>query len=283
MLTQNQPEISLRPDRKLVILVTGASSGIGRACAEHLNRNGHRVYGTSRKPETDPGFNLIQMDVTDCDSVKAAVQHILENESRIDAVINNAGFGIAGAIETTSIDEVISQFNANFYGVHRVCQAVLPIMREQSGGIIINISSLGGLIGLPFQGLYSASKYALEGYSEALYKEVLRFGIRIVLVEPGDFATSFTKNRRLSDSSATHPVYGDQFAKTLKVIEADENGGADPIKIAGLMEKILRNPKPRLRYKVGGFSQTISTELKKIMPDRWFDRLIMNHYKLDNN
>ena len=178
-----------------VVLITGTSSGIGKAAAELLSKNNYKVYGTSRKVIKSDIFEMIQMDVTDDNSVSKAINYIVEKEGKIDILINNAGIGIAGPIEDTFIEEVRQQFETNFIGVVRTCQNVLPIMRENNGGLIINVASMAGQIGLPYQGLYSASKFAIEGFSEALRLEVLQFGIDVIVVEPGDIATSFTKNR----------------------------------------------------------------------------------------
>lgn len=185
-----------------VVFITGASSGIGKICAEHLHAKGYRVYGTSRRASSTPQavgsdrFRLIAMDVNSEDSVQRAIQTVLVAEGRIDVVLNNAGDGVAGSVEDTSLDEAQRQLDTNFFGVLRVCHAALPIMRRQASGLIVNVSSLGGLVGLPFQGLYSASKFAVEGMTEALRMEVRPFGVRVVLVEPGDFRTGFTEQRR---------------------------------------------------------------------------------------
>jgi len=175
-----------------VVLITGASRGIGKACAERLVAEGDNVYGTSRHPEAENGdrnLHMLAMDVNRDESVNAAVNKILAVERRIDVVINNAGFGIAGSVEDTSVEEGKSLFETNFFGVLRVCRAVLPTMRNMGRGTIINISSLGGRIGLPYQGLYSATKFAIEGLSEALRMELRQFGIDVTLVEPGDVCT----------------------------------------------------------------------------------------------
>ncbi|MGC8873617.1 MAG: SDR family NAD(P)-dependent oxidoreductase, partial [Chloroflexia bacterium] len=155
---------------KPVVLITGASSGIGLACARYLADRGYRVFGTSRHPEACPPepFPMIQMDVCDDASVLRGVEAVRERAGRIDVLVNNAGIGYGGAIEDTSLEEAHRQFETNFFGALRLCRAVLPIMRAQGSGLIVNMSSIGGLIGLPFQGLYSATKFALEGMSEAL-------------------------------------------------------------------------------------------------------------------
>src|SRR5262249_245829 len=143
----------------------------------------------------------------DDDSVTAGVRSVVEKAGRIDAVVNNAGWGLMGAVEDTAIDEAKAQLETNFFGVLRVCRAVLPHMRRQGGGHVVNISSLGGIVGLPFSGLYSASKFALEGVSESLRLETWRFGVRVVLIEPGDFRSNFTQARRMTKASATHDAY----------------------------------------------------------------------------
>ena len=182
-----------------IILITGASSGIGKSCAEYLSKKGFIVFGTSRNasfPPKDIGGKypiMIKMDINDDDSIKNAIEYIIKEFGRIDVLINNAGYGIGGAIEDYTIEKVKEQFETNFFGQLRVCNSILPIMRNQQSGLIINISSIGGLLGLPFQGLYSATKFAIEGMTEALRMEVKEFGIKVVLVEPGDFKTSFTK------------------------------------------------------------------------------------------
>src|SRR5579872_2559800 len=177
-----------------VALVTGASSGIGRACAELLAARDFRVYGASRHPLPGSSFESLPMDVRDEESVTAGIASIVQREGRLDVIVNNAGIAIAGAVEDTSVEEAKDQFDVNFFGALRVCRAVLPVLRDQRSGTIVNIGSIGGLIALPFQGLYSASKFALEGLSESLRLEVAPFGIHVVLIEPGDQQTPLTEN-----------------------------------------------------------------------------------------
>ncbi|MGB8489815.1 MAG: SDR family NAD(P)-dependent oxidoreductase, partial [Bacteroidales bacterium] len=179
-----------------VVLITGISSGFGRETAAILADKGHKVYGTVRKTG-DPHGNVkvLEMDLTNHVSIKDAVRTIVENEGRIDVLINNAGMHIGGPAETTPLENVRLLIDTNFIGMVRLTQEVLPVMRSQGSGIIINISSIGGLMGLPFQSFYSAGKFAIEGFSEALRMEVRRFGIKVVVIEPGDFHTSNTANR----------------------------------------------------------------------------------------
>ena len=219
---------------------------------------------------------MITMDVRDTASVKEAIAHIAGKEGHIDILVNNAGFGIGGAVEDTSTEMAKALFDTNFFGICRVLQEVLPVMRKQSKGLIINMSSIGGIIGLPFQGLYSASKFAVEGLSEALYKELSMSAIKVVLIEPGDFKTEFAANRQ----NITTENSKDNFQRTMAVIAHDEQNGQSPLKIAHLIEKIINTPKPRLRYAVGAPDQKLSIFLKKILPNRWFDQIIMSYYQL---
>ncbi len=267
-----------------VVLITGASSGIGKACAEHLARKGYQVFGTSRRaphsPEVAPaGPTLLYMDVNDDRSVQEGVDFVLRQAGRLDAVVNNAGFGIAGAVEDTSIEEAKAQLETNFFGTFRVCRAVLPVMRAQGRGTIVNISSLGGVIALPFQGLYSASKFAVEALTEALRMEVRPFGIRVVLVEPGDTRTGFT-DHRIRVAASADSVYAPFFERALRVVETDERNGAHPEAIARVVERILRHPNPAPRYRVGPFVQRLAAVLKGILPDRLFLWAIAKYYRL---
>jgi NAD(P)-dependent dehydrogenase (short-subunit alcohol dehydrogenase family) len=267
-----------------VVLITGASSGIGRCCAEYLHGRGCRVYGTSRRaPEAgdaSAGYRMIGMDVTSDESVRRAVELILAREGRIDVVLNNAGDGIAGAVEDTSVEEAKQQFETNFFGALRVCRAVLPSMRGRGAGLIANVSSLGGLVGLPFQGLYSASKFALEGMTEALRMELRPHGVRVVLIEPGDFRTGFTAQRRQVRAAQAGSPYAERFARALARMERDEAGGADPLLVARLLERLIAARSPRPRYKVGGFAQTFVIGLRKVLPQKLVEYLLMSSYNI---
>ncbi|HHR85111.1 MAG TPA: SDR family oxidoreductase, partial [Candidatus Acetothermia bacterium] len=266
-----------------VVLITGASSGIGAACAQRLAAEGDRVYGTSRHPgdETDAsGVQILAMDVNSDESVAAAIEQIVRAEGRIDVAVNNAGFGIAGAIEDTSIEEAKALFETNFFGMLRVCRAVLPVMRAAHSGTIVNTSSLGGRIGLPYQGLYSATKFAVEGMSEALRMEVRQFGIHVTMIEPGDFRTGFTRNRRYVAAAQEDSAYKGSFERTIKVAENDEQGGSSPEQIARLLVRILRTRSPKVRYSVGGISQRSAAVLKQILPSRVFEWALMKYYKV---
>jgi len=265
-----------------VVLITGASSGIGQACARHLAQRGYQVFGTSRRPrpEAEEPFEMIAMDVTDEDSVRQGVATVLARAGRLDAVVNNAGFGFGGAVEDTSIDEAQEMFEANFFGMLRVCRAVLPHLRERRTGTIVNVSSLAGLIAQPFVGMYCATKFATEGVSEALRMEVRPFGIHVVMIEPGDTRTGFTANRRRTQASQAASPYADNMQRTLAVIEHDEQTGIAPDAVARLLERILRSRSPRLRYPVASTSQRFAAVARKLMPGGLFERLLTQYYRV---
>lgn len=264
-------------DRR-VALITGASSGIGRACAELLAARGLRVYGTSRQPRPDAAFESVRMDAREDASVDEAVAGIIEREGRVDVVVNNAGIALAGAVEDTSLEEAKDQFEVNFFGVLRVCRSVLPVLREQRSGHIVNIGSIGGLVAIPYQGLYSASKFALEGLSESLRMEAARFGVQVVLIEPGDHRTSITENRRRTGGSQSNPAYRARFERAIGRMAADERAGADPVAVARLLWRIVNNPRPRLRYTVGPAPERAAVWLKRLMPYAVVEKVMDFYY-----
>ncbi|HLY74589.1 MAG TPA: SDR family oxidoreductase [Planctomycetota bacterium] len=271
----------MKPSESKVILITGASSGIGQACADELASRGHRVFGTSRNPPGKKGaVEILSMDVTDESSVREAVRRVTAEAGRLDVIVNNAGFGVAGAVEETSVEEAKLQFETNFFGVLRVCRAALPVLRRQGSGLIVNISSIGGVIGLPFEGLYSASKFALEGMSEALRHEVRQFGIGVVLVEPGDFKSRFASNRILTKESVENSPYGASRKAVFGVMAHDEENAPDARGVALLVSRIVESRSPALRYPVGLFLQRLAVGLKRILPGWAFERIIRSAYKL---
>lgn len=267
-----------------IILITGASSGLGKACAEYLaSKKGYVVYGTSRKvsPTLYPSsFTMLPMDVVQPESVQVAVQTIIDKHGRIDVAINNAGMGIGGALELATPEEIALQMNTNFMGTVNVCSAVIPHMRRVGGGKIINLSSIGGVMGIPFQGFYSASKFAVEGYSETLSLELHPFKIKVVLVEPGDFATGFTAARVISESTKNSEHYSHKFNKCMAIIEKEENGGCKPIKLAKVVYKITKAKRPKFRYKVGNMVQTCFARAKAVIPSRTYQALLRIFYNL---
>lgn len=255
-----------------VVLVTGASSGIGRATADLLHGRGHRVYGTSRSPERHQApWRLLAMDVTDDDSVASAIAAILAAEGRIDAVVNNAGLVLSGAVEDTSIDEVRRIFETNVFGAIRVARAVLPGMRERRAGIIVNVGSLAGRVGMPFQGLYSATKFALEGLTEALGQEVACFGITVSLVAPGDTATPVVEHR-VRTAAALDPAspYAADFNRVVAMYEKDERAGAPPAGVAARIADIVEGRKAGPRYVTGPLAQRIMVAARNVVPGAVF-------------
>ncbi|MDR1680239.1 MAG: SDR family oxidoreductase [Prevotellaceae bacterium] len=261
-----------------VVLITGASSGIGKACAEYLAAKGFIVYGASRKPVGEAGVRRLQADVTQAASVAGAVAAVMAEQGRIDVLINNAGMGIGGAIELATPDEIIRQMDTNFMGTVNMCAAVVPHMRAARCGRIINISSLAGSMGIPYQGFYSASKFAVEGYSEALSMELHPFGVKVSVVEPGDFSTGFTGHRIVSEATLNDPDYGARFKKCLRIIEKEERGGSRPVKLARKLYRIIRARHPKFRYRVGVPLQIIFTKAKAVVPSRGHQALLRLFY-----
>jgi NAD(P)-dependent dehydrogenase (short-subunit alcohol dehydrogenase family) len=260
------------------VLITGASRGIGKTCAAHLASRGWWVFGTYRSTVPTPddavyGVEMLHMNVDDDASVAAGVAAVLQKAGRIDAVVNNAGYGLMGAVEDTSLEEATAQFETNFFGVLRVCRAVLPAMREQGRGTIINIGSLAGIIGLPFAGMYSASKFALEGLSESLRFETRPFGIRVVLVEPGDFRTNMVNSRRIAAAAETNKAYRTVFVRMRAQQDREESTAPLPVPVAQLIERILDHPRPKLHYSVGMWSQRIVVPLRSYLPQRVYEWL----------
>lgn len=263
-----------------VILITGVSSGFGRETARLLYEAGHKVYGTVRKdPPADLKIHFLKMDLTDTASIDRAVEAILSAEGKIDVLINNAGMHSGGPAETIPFEFIKLQMETNFTGMVYLTRKVLPSMRKQGGGRIINFSSIGGLMGLPFQAFYSASKFAIEGFSEALRMEVKPFNIKVILINPGDFHTSNSANRRkfLAPENLSDP-YHKQFIKTLGIIENDEAGGGNPEKLARRIVKIVNSKNPAHRYIIASFDQKLAVILKYILPSKWFSRILEGHY-----
>ena len=220
------------------------------------------------------------MNVCDSASVEKGIEYILEKEGQIDTVVNNAGFGLAGAFEDCTVEEVKAQFETNVFGVVRVCRTVLPYMRQRKNGVVVIIGSIAGLISVPFQSAYSASKFALEGFAEALRMEVKPFGIKVVLIEPGDFKTDFTRNRVVAEQADTNPAYTRKYKRALGIMEHAEKTGPPPVEVARLLEKILQNPAPGLRYPIGNFSDRFAAGIKPFLPGRLYEWLVMKAYKL---
>ncbi len=261
-------------DDRRVVLVTGASSGIGRAIAVHLAAKGYRVFGTSRTAMEDAGFETIAMNVDDEASVKAGVARVLNAAGRIDVVVNNAGVALRGAVEDTRIEEAKALFETNFFGVLRLCRAALPAMRQQRSGTIINVSSLAGVFGSPFSGLYSASKFAVEGMSEALRLEVHRFGIKVVLIEPGDHDSELPVRRATVAEARSNVAYAETFVRSSARQARAEAKAPKPDRIARLVARLLDMRDPKMRYTVGLRGQRMVAPLKRFLPSRLYERLL---------
>ena len=252
-----------------VVVITGAGSGIGRACAERLSALGHRVYGGDIRTDV-PAFShpvvLDSLDVDDDESCRACVRAVIEREGRIDVLFNNAGFGIAGPAEETSSAEAHAQLETNFFGLARMCREVLPVMRSQGHGLIVNMSSIGGLIAMPFQSFYSAAKFAVEGYSEALRQEVEVFGVEVVLIEPSDFRTGFTDRRHIVEAHTDTSPYRARPRAVLATAENDERTGSHPSKVADLLAHIVASRRRRFRYTVGDPVVRATPLLRRLVP-----------------
>ncbi len=255
-----------------VIVVTGASAGIGRACADRLHKSGWTVFGASRRGTSSGGWTPLTMDVDDDAAVTDGVTRVLEEQGRLDAVIACAGWGLAGPVEHTPLAEAKEQIETNFWGAVRLVQASLPVMRSQCGGRIVLVSSLGGLIGLPFQAFYSASKFALEGYGEALAYEVAPFGVHVTLVEPGNIRTEFTSARRDVVAPERDDPYSAATAKAVGVMERDEANGAPAEVVARVVERVLDAKRPPRRVSAGKFDERIGVLGKRLLPHRVFER-----------
>jgi short-subunit dehydrogenase len=264
-----------------IVLVTGASSGIGKAVATFLSDKGYKVYGTSRtlRNEKDFSFEMMVLDVLKIETIQTAVNFIIEKEGRLDILVNNAGIGVTGPIEETPTDEMRNAFNTNFFGAVDVIKTVLPFMRTQKYGVIINTTSIAGYMGLPFRGIYSSSKGALELVTEAIRMEVKRFGIHIVNIAPGDFATDII-SRRYHTPVFEGSVYKENYKSNLDVMDSHVETGKNPIEMAKKVYQIINTKNPKIHYKVGGALEKLSIVLKRILPDAWFEALLMRHYKL---
>jgi NAD(P)-dependent dehydrogenase (short-subunit alcohol dehydrogenase family) len=266
------------PDQ--VVLVTGASSGIGKTTAEYLAARGYRVFAGARRPDAVSllhGAELVALDVTDDASVNSAVAHVLEKVGRIDALVNNAGSSILGAVEETSIDQARSLLETNVLGVLRMSQAVLPAMRRQHAGRIVNVSSVVGFLPSPYMSVYAASKHAIEGLSESMDHEVRGFGVRVVLVEPG-----FTRtNIDAASPRAQNPLdaYAVQRERVINSINHQISNAPDPTGVAATIERAI-NASRFTRLPVGGQAALLS-RLRRWMPPRMVDRSLRKTFSLD--
>ncbi len=264
-----------------VVLITGASSGIGQAIAQYLNDTKYIVYGTSRNPAKAPSqdFEMLELDVTNLESMQQAVEFIITKEGRLDFLVNNAGMGITGPIEETPTEEIRKVFETNFFGALEMIKLVAPHMRKQHSGMVINITSIAGYMGLPYRGIYSATKGALGITTEAYRMELKEFNIKMTTVAPGDFATNIAAGRYHTPVHNESP-YKENYGNTLKLMDEHVDAGMDTKVMAKVIHKIMNTRSPKVHYRIGFFMQKISIVLKRLLPDTWYEKLLLYHYKL---
>lgn len=271
---------------KKVILITGASSGIGKDTALSLIKEGHIVYGAARRLEMmqdiiQAGGHAIKMDILKYRNIDDVVNQIINEQNRIDILINNAGYGLWGAVETISIDEAKRQFDVNIFGLAYLTKKIIPFMREQKSGKIINMSSMGGKVYTPFGAWYHATKYALEGWSDCLRIELKSFGIDVILIEPGVIKTEFQDV--MMDSTVERSI-GTPYEKKLKALEKATQEmyargiGSPPSTITKLIIKAINSHNPKRRY-VGGLFAKPMLFIKKWFGDKMYEKAIMSQIK----
>jgi short-subunit dehydrogenase len=268
------------PDQR-VVLITGASSGVGQSTARLLSQRGYKVFGTSRRPATAeiiPGVEMLPLDVRADGSVRACVDAVSSRGGRLDVLINNAGYELAGALEELLSDEARAQFETNFFGVVRVVNAVLPLMRQQKHGQIINVGSLSGLSPIPFLGIYSASKFALEGYTEALRHEVKPFNIHVSLTEAGFLKTPMMNNRQVGANRMTE--YDPWRQRALNAIRAQEEKAPGPEVVAETLLEIISTNAPRLRYLIGQQAKSVA-RFRRFLPAAMYEQGVRRTFSLD--
>lgn len=262
------------------VLITGASSGIGEATAQLLSKQGYQVFGTSRKPKSSTNkWIMIALDLNQPDSITRAIQEVIRQAGKIDVLINNAGLGITGPAEETPLKEVENVFQANLFGTCQVINEVIPHMRKNKFGKIINITSIAGYMGLPYRGFYSASKAALIQVSEAYRMEIEQFGIQVSCLAPGDIATNIASRRFHSVAKEKSP-YFENYQASLNLMDNHLDEGMSALKVALEIEKIIKSRKPKVHYLVGGFLEKFSIYLKRFLPQKTYESLLKKHYNL---
>jgi short-subunit dehydrogenase len=264
-----------------VVLITGASSGVGQSTARLLSQNGYKVFGTSRNPagaETISNVQMLPLDGRSDDSVIACVKEIVNQVNRVDVLVNNAAYELAGALEEISVEEIKAQFETNFFGVVRMVKAVLPLMRRQKQGQLINVSSLAGVSSIPFMGVYSASKFALEGYTEALRMEVKPFNIQVSLTEAGFLKTPMMDKRQASASPLKD--YDPWRQRAFSAFRDYEQKAPGPELVAEMLLKIISSKAPRLRYLIGSQAKSTS-RLRWLLPEGLYERGKRSTFGLD--
>ena len=263
----------------MVILVTGASSGIGSSISTYLSAKGHIVYGTSRRSQKEQkNFQWLKLDVNHADSIHQGIEKILKEQGRLDILINNAGLGMISALEESPMNNVNQVMQTNFYGVLHLCQAVIPIMRTQKKGKIINISSIAGLMGLPYRAIYSASKFAVEGLTEALRIELTKFNIQVCTLQPGSIQTDISGNR----ASFIDPgsIYFNELENIEKIINREVENGLKAMDVAIKVEKIVRRKKIKPKYIVARPFQKMVSCFKYFLPSPIYESLVRKHYEI---
>jgi short-subunit dehydrogenase len=268
---------------KKVIIITGASSGIGKETALFLVKHNCTVYGMARRTDKLKelelhGVRTLTVDITDETSVTGAISKIIESEGRIDVLINNAGYGEYGAIEDVSIENAKKQMDVNLFGLARITRQVLPHMRRQKSGRIINISSIGGKMTTPMGGWYYASKFAVEGLSDSLRMEVKQFGIDVVLVEPGSIKSEWTGIAMNIMKQASQKSPYAHFAEKAAALASYAEKSPEPVVIARLIQKIIAAKSPKARYSKGFLAKPLLF-LKKYLSDAMFDTIILSRFK----
>ncbi len=266
-----------------VVLISGASTGFGRSISKLLTSNNFRVYGTSRNPKKYndfEGIKLLRYDLTSFKDSKSLVEKVLSVEDKIDILINNAGSGFAGPIEEISIEDAKKLFDTNFFGHIDLIQSVLPSMRKNKNGLIVNITSIAGYNNIPFGSVYCASKYSMECLGASLNMELKDFGIRVVNIAPGDYRTEIFDKRIKLELDTNSPYYN-KYKKFTEISKHNmDTQSRDPEEVAKLTLKIIQSKNPGIHYKVGHFLQKFSISLKKILPEKLYQKLMMNHYKI---
>lgn len=260
---------------KQIAIVTGASSGIGKETAIMLYQAGYKVYGFNRSLSHIEGIEFIKTDITSSQSIKSSVAQVIKKEARIDLLVNNAGMGISGSIENTPTEKAKYIFDVNLFGAFELAKAVVPYMREQGGGRIINVSSLAAVFYLPFQGFYSSTKAAMNFLFNSLQLEVKPFNIHITNIMPGDIKTGFTANRQKNQADAE--VYAQRIDKSVAIMEKDEQNGMSPSEVAKCIFKLAKAKKPKLSVVVG-FKYKVLAFVAKLLPSGVVNNLIYKIY-----
>ena len=261
-----------------VIIITGTSSGIGFALAEYFGKKGNKVYGLSRKPINSDYFVSIPTDITEKDQIDSAISDILKTENRIDVLINNAGMGMVGSVEDSTKEDITKLFNLNLVGAVQMMTAVMPTMRRQKSGKIINVSSIGSEMGLPFRGFYSASKSALDKITEAMRYEIYQWNIDVCTLHLGDIKTNIAENRVRAKVSEP---YKSIFDKVYSLMNAHVDDGTEPIEVAKYIDQLLSKSKWKAHYYFGKFGQKIGVPLKWILPQTTYENLMKKYNKMD--